>query len=307
LAIYVSGGIDAGAALALSKCSISTVKEQKFTCFQLLLSAIFSVLLNTVESGTCKMKIHLKFFVLSAVLSTLLVTFSVAQDSTQSGSERPRRESGRMGGGDFRPGAAGEITEISGSTLKIKLPNGSVGTVNTTSNTRFRKDGQEAKLSDFKVGDRIFVRGESAGENSWTASSIGATPSQAQVQERMKEAMGKTIVVGEVKSIDAPKLTISRTDGVTQTIEADESTSFRRGREESITLPDIKAGDTVFARGELKNGVFVPASINVLDPEMVRRMKERSGMVGFGGGFGRGSGQGSSSGTGQQASPQAPK
>lgn len=256
------------------------------------------------------MKMHLKFFVLSVVLSTLPVTLSVAQDSTQNGSERPRREGGRMGGGDFRRGTVGEVIEINGSTLKIKLPNGSVGTVNTTSNTRFRKDEQEAKLSDFKVGDRIFVRGESTGENTWSASAIGAAPSQAQVQERMKEAMGKTMVVGEVKSIDAPKLTIARTDGVTQTIEADESTSFRRGRDESITLPDIKAGDTVFARGELKNGVFVPASISVLDPEMARRMKERGGMIGFGGGFGRGSGQGPSSGnpsSGQQTSPQVPK
>jgi len=126
----------------------------------------------------------------------------------------------------------------------------------------------------------------------------------------MKEAMGKTMIVGEVKSIDAPKLTIARTDGVTQTIEADENTSFRRGRDESITLPDIKAGDTVFARGELKNGVFVPTNVSVLDPEMVRRMKERGGMIGFGGGFDRRSGQGGASAppnSGQQSSPQVPK
>lgn len=256
------------------------------------------------------MKILAKFFVVTAVLSTFFISSPVAQDATQEGSQRPHRESGRAGGGEFRRGAFGEITEISGSTLKIKLPNGSIGTVNTTANTRFRKDEQDAKLSDFKVGDHIFVRGDSTGENTWTANAIGSGPSQAQVQERMKEAMGKTMVVGEVKSIDAPKLTIARTDGVTQTIEADENTSFRRGRNESITLPDIKAGDTVFARGELKNGVFVPTNVSVLDPEMVRRMKERGGMIGFGGGFGRGSGQGGASApsnSGQQSTPQVPK
>lgn len=255
------------------------------------------------------MKILAKFFVLSAILSALFVSSAIAQVATPDGSQRPHREGGWGGGGDFRRGAFGEITEISGSTIKIKLPNGSTGTVNTTGATRFRKDEQDAKLSDFKVGDRIFVRGESTGENTWTANAIGSGPSQAQVQERMKEAMGKTMVVGEVKSIDAPKLTIARTDGVTQTIEADENTSFRRGRGESITLPDIKAGDTVFARGELKNGVFVPTNVSVLDPEMVRRMKERGGMVGFGGGFGRGSGQVGASGPSNsgQSSPQVPK
>ena len=114
------------------------------------------------------------------------------------------------------------------------------------------------------------------------------------------------MVVGEVKAIDAPKLTITRTDGVVQTIEADENTSFRRGRDESITLPDIKTGDTVFARGELKSGVFVPASINVLDPEMVRRMTERGGMIGFPGRGGRGSAPGGTrehSNSGEQQTP----
>jgi len=93
--------------------------------------------------------------------------------------------------------------------------------------------------------------------------------------------MGKTIVVGDVKSIDPPKLTVSRTDGVEQTIEADENTSFRRGRDESITMPDIKAGDTIFARGELKNGTFVPTAVNVVPPEMARRMKENGGGMFF--------------------------
>jgi len=256
------------------------------------------------------MRILAKFFVVTAILSTFFVSSSIAQDPSQEGAQRPRREGGRTAGGELpRPGALGEITEISDSAFKIKLQDGSIGTINTTANTRFRKNQQDAKLSDFKVGDRVFVRGEPTGENTWTASAVAAGPSQAQVQERMKEAMGKTMVVGEVKSIDAPKLTIARTDGVTQTIEADENTSFRRGRGESITLPDIKAGDTVFARGGLKNGVFVPANISVLDPEMVRRMKDRGGMVGFGGGFDRGAGQGgaSASPNAGQSSPQVPK
>ena len=252
------------------------------------------------------MKLFAKFLFLITILSASFVCSSPAQEPAQEGSPRPHRQGGQGGGGEFRRGAFGEVTEISGSTLKIKLPSGAIGTVNTTANTRFRKDEREAKLSDFKAGDRIFVRGESTAENTWMATAIGSAPSQAQVQERMKEAMGKTMVVGEVKAIDAPKLTITRTDGVVQTIEADENTSFRRGREESITLPDIKTGDTVFARGELKNGVFVPASINVLDPEMVRRMKERGGMIGFPGGFGRGSAQGGTpehSNSGDQQTP----
>jgi Cu/Ag efflux protein CusF len=286
-----------------------TARAQKFKWSVCFFAPRFFVLFNTAKSGAHTMKTFAKFLFFIAFVSVLSVCSSIAQQTAQEGAPRPHRQGGQVG--DLRSDAFGEVTEISGSTLKIKLPSGAVGTVNTTADTRFRKDEQDAKLSDFKVGDRVFVRGESTGENTWTATAIGSAPSQAQIQERMKEAMGKTMVVGEVESIEAPKLTIRRTDGVEQTIEADESTSFRRGREESITLPDIKPGDTVFARGELKNGVFVPASISVLDPEMVRRMKERGGMIGFGGGFGRGSGQGQrpeNSNSGQQAPPpQVPK
>jgi hypothetical protein len=252
------------------------------------------------------MRIIARFCLLTLALT---VCFASAQQTQPDQAGRQHRG---PGGRDFR-GVVGQITEMSGSTLKLKLPDGSTGTVDVTSDTRFRKEQQDAKLSDFKVGDNVMVRGESTGENAWTARMIGSAPSQAQMQamqQRMKDAMGKTMVVGEVKSIDAPKLAILRSDGVQQTIEADESTSFRRGREESITLPDIKVGDTVFARGELKNGTFVPTAINVVDPEMARRMKERGGMIGFGGGGDtRYGGTGKPSNPDQQQAPpqQSPK
>ena len=216
-----------------------------------------------------------------AMSLALACSFAAAQQAPtdQPGQGQERRG---FGGREFR-GAAGQITEISGSTLKIKLRDGSIGTVNTTSDTRFRKDREQAKLSDFKVGDTVMVRGDSTGDKIWTAQMVGSAPSPAEMQERMKQQMGKTIVLGDVKSIDAPKLTITRTDGVEQTIEADENTSFRKGRDESITLPDIKVGDTIFARGELKNGTFVPATINVVPPEMAQRMKEGGGMMFLGG------------------------
>ncbi|HVH86756.1 MAG TPA: DUF5666 domain-containing protein [Terriglobales bacterium] len=224
------------------------------------------------------MRIALRLCVCALAFAASL---AVAQEATQGEANQQRPGFGR----EFR-GAVGEITEISGSSLKIKLRDGSIGTVNVTPDTRFRKERQEAKLSDFKVGDTVMVRGESTGDKTWTAQMIGSAPSQAEMQARMKQEMGKTIVVGDVKSIDAPKLTVTRTDGVEQTIEADETTSFRKGRGESITLPDIKVGDTIFARGELKNGTFVPSMINVVPPEMAQRIKEGGGMMFLGGGMG---------------------
>ena len=50
--------------------------------------------------------------------------------------------------------------------------------------------------------------------------------------------------MGEVKTIDPPRVTVMRTDNVAQTLELNEETSLRRGRE-SITMAEIQAGDHV--------------------------------------------------------------
>jgi Cu/Ag efflux protein CusF len=244
---------------------------------------------------------------MKTLFSSILLAFLamgglvVAQQAPTDQTQQQQNRRG-PGGREFR-GTGGEITAISGSTLTIKLRDGSTGTVNTTSTTRFHKDQQDAKLSDFKVGDTIFVRGDSTGDKTWAAQMIASAPSQAQIEQRMKDAMGKTMVVGDVKSLDPPKITIHRVDGVDQTIEADENTEFRRGRGEDITLPDIKTGDTVFARGELKNGVFIPTDVNVVPPELAQRMKESGGLMMFGGGTGQRQSR-AKSGTNGQAPPQ---
>ncbi len=201
-------------------------------------------------------------------------------------------------------GVFGKITEISGSTLKLQQLNGTVATVNLSNNTQFKKERQPIKISDLKVGDNVAVLGNAADENVWAADVVNVVPSREEMEARFKESLGKTIVIGDVKSIEAPKFNIQRVDGVEQTIEADENTSFRKSREGSITLPDIHVGDTVMARGELKNGVFVASMVNVMDPQMARRMKDRAG---FGGGIGSGSGAGASSPPSGQQTQQPPK
>ncbi|HET9743490.1 MAG TPA: DUF5666 domain-containing protein [Terriglobales bacterium] len=209
-------------------------------------------------------------------------TLSFAQETVQkpnSSEHQPQRGMERR---DFR-GVFGEITELSASSLKIKQPNGTLASVSLTPDTKFRQQRQEAKLSDLKVGDNVTVRGEATGENAWKATVVSVVPSRTEMESQFRNNLGKTMVIGEVKSIDPPKLTVQRVDGVEQTIEADENTSFRRGRGEDITMPDIKAGDTIFARGAIKDGVFVPTTVSVIDPEMARMMKERGAMFGMAG------------------------
>ncbi|HKD66690.1 MAG TPA: DUF5666 domain-containing protein [Candidatus Binataceae bacterium] len=227
-----------------------------------------------------------KIAAISAVFLTL--TFSCAmraQDTGQQNSNQPPE--GRRGNYQQMRGTAGTITAINGDTLTVKLAmNDSTVTVKLNDKTEYRKDREPAKLSDLRVGDFVMIRGEHTSESEVTASAVMTGPpgggrfamragpgGEGMANGNMAD-LGKTFIVGEVKAIDGAKITVHRPDDQDQTIQADENTSFRKAGE-SITLPDIKAGDTIMGRGAVKDGVFVPATINVVDPQRMQMMRRR--------------------------------
>src|SRR5712692_6194153 len=73
------------------------------------------------------------------------------------------------------------------------------------------------------------------------------------------------------------RITWSRSDNVTQSIELNEDTSLRKGRD-SITMEDVQVGDHLVARGAVQNDVFVPKFVMVIGPEQWKRMQEMGGM-----------------------------
>ena len=79
---------------------------------------------------------------------------------------------GRGMRGNFR-GVGGQITAIDGSTITLETFRGETAKVKITSSTRLVKDGNEAKLSEFKVGDRVFAAGEQDKDGAWIAQMFG--------------------------------------------------------------------------------------------------------------------------------------
>ena len=186
------------------------------------------------------------------------------QGERREGQQGPGREGQRR----FM-GVGGTITEIKGSTVKLKTMNGDEATVKVTEKTEIRKEQKPAQLSDFKPGEVMIVAGERAADGSWTAQRIF---DRSGVMAMMSEGLGKQFIAGKVKEINGTSITMERVDQQVQTIEVDDNTSFRR-RGESITLADIKPGDGVAGRGQLnKDGVFVPTVLNVGDfPTQMRQ------------------------------------
>jgi len=169
--------------------------------------------------------------------------------------------------------------------MDITGPDGQVVTVKLTAQTEFRKDREPAKVTDFKVGDTVFVRGDQNPDHTVTARMIrtrtggpGGGPGARQGGGpgggmMSLGTLGKDYVAGEIKAIDAPRLTVLRPDNVTQVLELNEETSLRKGRD-SITMADIQVGDHVMARGAVQNNVFVPKGVMVMTPEQWKRMQE---------------------------------
>jgi hypothetical protein len=212
----------------------------------------------------------------TAFRSQASVNSSLAQDQ---GAPPSSGQRSRTNDGQGRP-LFGKITALSNGTIQLATPDGTTVTVRITDKTEFRKDRQPAALADFKVGDIVFVRGDEAADHSVTAQMIGARAAGGPEGGGRGPGggggagfgeMGKDFVAGEVKSIDAPKLTVLRPDNVTQTLELNEDTSLHKGRE-SITMADIQPGDHVLVRGAWQNNAFVPKNVIVVSPEQWKRM-----------------------------------
>jgi len=230
-----------------------------------------------------------------------------AQD-TQEGFGRGEGR-GQFAGGQM---VRGTVTAVASDHLTIKTDAGDVYQVTISPNTRLNKDRQPVKVTDIKVGDSVGAMGVLDAPTK-TVHALGVVVVDAEQAKKMRENLGKTYIMGKVTAIDLDglKLTVQRSDNVSQVIAVDEGTSFRRGGRmmvsmmngtgpvdggspgrgqgagagsgagagggESITFADIKVGDIVGGPGALKNGTFVPTQLGVTDPSQQRRQRPRSG------------------------------
>lgn len=79
--------------------------------------------------------------------------------------------------------------------------------------------------------------------------------------------IGKRVAVGKLTRMDKTKLTISRPDGVQDSVVVDANTRFVSDSDQAITLAEFKIGDQVVATGTLKEGVFVAAEFGKVPPD----------------------------------------
>lgn len=228
------------------------------------------------------MKVDLKLFGIAIFLLAIPILMALPQSFLVSDvvlSQDTPADQQQAPGEERRMPLFGKITALHESSLQISNPNGETVNVKLTAQTEFRKDRQPAKRSDFKVGDVIVVRGQENPDHTWTAQMIGARSANGEGRGPNIQAgtLGKDYITGEVKSVDAPKISVLRSDNITQTIELNEDTSLRKGRD-AITMADVQVGDHLVAHGAMQENVFVPKFVMVIGPEQWKQMQEMGGI-----------------------------
>lgn len=161
----------------------------------------------------------------------------------------------RMGKGIRAPHVAGTITTISGSTLSITAEanhGGGTYTIDASSAT-IMKDGAEASLSSFKVGDRVMAEGTIEGTN------VKAT----KIGSRMGKGFGGRGghgkghgVMGEVTAVAGATITVKGMDGTSYTVNAGAAKVQKMAEG---TLSDIAVGDRIGVQGSV-SGTTVTAT-----------------------------------------------
>ena len=169
------------------------------------------------------------------------------------------------------PSVRGTVSSVQGSDIAIKTEEGVAYTVHCSDNTRIYKNRQSMKVADIRAGDMLIAAGD-LDEKAHMLRAIFVGDVDAATVRKMRADLGKTWIAGKVTAIDMDslKLTVQRVDQKTQVILVDDTTSFKKDGQ-SVTLQDLKVGDTVRGQGGMKDGIFVPTTLNIVDPSRTRR------------------------------------
>ncbi len=188
-----------------------------------------------------------------AILSSMLMLVqpAVAQDET-----------GSWPGFNDSNTIRGTVTASGPNTFTVRTDDGVTYKVLYSVNSRVIANRGPAKPTDIHTGDMLIATGnvDNGAKTVGAAVLIGI---DAEEVRKARAGLGKTWTAGKITSVDLgdePRITLDRLDGVKQTFSVDENTSFKH-HHESITLADIKAGESLRADGHLSGKTFLATNV----------------------------------------------
>ena len=169
------------------------------------------------------------------------------------------------------PSVAGTISEVTGSSVTVRLADGSTRTVQTTGTTTYQLGRDDATRDNaLVVGNVLRAVGTVSGDT-FTATAIQVHPA---------------MTGGEVTARTATSITVTDATGASRTINVSDATTYVIRGDDTPGLDDIAVGDHVVAQGTL-------AADGSLDATLVAEGRgPGDGGPGFGGRGGHGHGRG---------------
>jgi hypothetical protein len=165
-----------------------------------------------------------------------------------------------------QPGVFGKVTAVSGNTLTVASTNPKDSTVTTYSvdatNAKVMKGSAGAapvvsSVSAIAVGDTVAVRGTVTGTNVVATDVMDGIGGPRGFGGKGGPGMGMG-AMGTVTAVNGTTVTITGKDGKTYTIDGSAATVSKT---ESITVGDIKVGDTIGARGTVSGTTITAKDI----------------------------------------------
>lgn len=153
------------------------------------------------------------------------------------------------------PAMAGTVTNVNGSTIKIKDFMGFTRTIHTSSSTTYTRGGQPASSSAVTNGANIAAQG--------TVDKDGTDLDANKVNVVLPR------VAGTVQSVSGSSFVVQGPDGATHKVTTTGSTTFRQGRNQTASLSDVKQGVRVVASGDRQsNGDLTATTVQIVPARM---------------------------------------
>lgn len=160
------------------------------------------------------------------------------------------------------PGVFGTITAINGSTVTVESkgfgPNATATTYTVdASGATVTKDGAAGSVSSLAVGDTIMAQGTVSGTDVTATKILDGKMGPGMGGGRGGRGMGPG-VMGTVSAVNGNTLTVTGKNGTTYTVDA---SSAKVSKMETLSVSDIKVGDTVGVQGQVSGSAVTAKQI----------------------------------------------
>ncbi len=167
---------------------------------------------------------------------------------------------------NLKPGIAGTVTAVNGSTITLSGKNGVTYMVNAA-NATFQKDrGTTMTLANISIGDTLLIQGAVSG-TTVTAKNIFDLQMYVKAPEDNASNQNDFVLRGAITAIGGSDVTVTNAAGTIYVVKAGSAVLVNKGKDEknvtttTSALGTLKVGDTIAVQGTISGNTVTATGI----------------------------------------------